>query len=198
MRIKLTRRDVSLLYSLYENTFLSFYQIKDKYFTTKANTTVYNRLAKLIKAGVIKSIRINMIAFHKNDKDIGVVYTLTKQGLVELKKRGTRGIFRDAPCALNYASLYHDLLLTDVISKLKEIHPELQIKNSKILKRSFLKDEQIPDGVIFDTNTKQKYAIELELHAKSKSRYHEIITNYMSSSEYKKCNGPRFCRHLSC
>ncbi len=175
--IKLTSRDLALLNDLYRNSFLAFYQIKEVHFKNKADSTVYNRLSKLIKAEIIRSIRVNLLAIHKSNMDVGVIYTITKKGLRFLKEFSFYEVKREAPIVINFNQLTHDLILTDILKKFDGI-------NTKLYSQKTNDYEQIPDGVV--TNKNQNCAIEVELTAKSNLRYREIISNYMTSSKFDK------------
>jgi|LULL01.1.fsa_nt_gb DNA-binding Lrp family transcriptional regulator len=175
--IKLTSRDLSLLNDLYKNSFLAFYQIKEMHFKNKADSTVYNRLSKLIKAEIIRSIRVNLVAIHKSNMDIGVIYTITKKGLRHLKEFSYYEVKREVPIVINFNQLTHDLILTDVLRKYGGM-------NTKLYGQKTDDFEQIPDGIV--TNKSQNCAIEVELTAKSNLRYREIISNYMTSSKFNK------------
>ena len=164
--IKPTARDLKLLNDLYRNSFMAFYQIKDTHFRDCANSTIYNRLSKLIRSGIIDSVRVNLIAIHKGNMDIGVVYSLTKEGLTLLKT---------VPIPINFNQLTHDLILIDVLKKMDGV-------NSKLVSFSNSYGDQVPDGIV--TRNNKKVAIEVELTAKSNLRYREIVSNYRTSSKY--------------
>ncbi len=177
INIKLTSRDLRLLNDLYKNSFMAFYQIKEMHFNNKADSTIYNRLSKLIRADVIKSIRVNLIAIHKENMDIGVIYSLTNKGLSLLKEYSYKEINRSVPIPINLSQLSHDLILTDVLRKLGGINLKLYGYRANL-------DEQIPDAIIHKENN--KCAIEVELTAKSNLRYREILSNYMTSNKYSE------------
>lgn len=185
LRVKLTKRDIKLLYGLYSNVFLSFEQIRREHFKNCATSTIYNRLSKLIKAELIKSINVNLNANYLLDKDIGVIYYVSQKGLVSLKEYWHREIFRDFPAPLNLNTLFHDLLLTDTIKKLEETF-NCEVLNTKIINLSNLSLEQVPDAILFSSQNNKKWAIELELTAKSNQRYREIILNYSTNQEFEK------------
>lgn len=185
IRIKLTTRDIQLLYGLYSNVFLSFEQIRGEYFGNCANSTVYNRLSKLIKANLIDGINVNIKSNYLLEKDVGVIYFVTTNGLTRLKEYWHREIQRIVPAPINLNNLFHDLLLTDVIKKLKREF-NCSVINSKVLNIDSLSCEQVPDAVLFHRQNKSKWAIELELTSKSNRRYREIIANYGTSNKYSK------------
>lgn len=154
---------------------MAFYQIKDTHFRDCANSTIYNRLSKLIRSGIIDSVRVNLIAIHKGNMDIGVVYSLTKEGLTLLKTYSHFEIKRAVPIPINFNQLTHDLILIDVLKKMDGV-------NSKLVSFSNSYGDQVPDGIV--TRNNKKVAIEVELTAKSNLRYREIVSNYRTSSKY--------------
>jgi hypothetical protein len=196
INIKLTSRDMKILFDLYKSSFLAFYQIKDVHFKTQADSTVYNRLSKLIRADVIKSIRVNLLGIHKDNLEIGVIYSITKKGLTLLKAQSYFSIERFNPIQINLNQLTHDLVLTDALRVLNGT-------NSKLLNLKSHFDEQIPDGVIQKEN--KKIALEVELTAKSNQRYRDILTNYMTSMNYDEVIylvkdetvSKKICHHLA-
>lgn len=185
IRVKLTNRDIQLMYDLYNNVFLSFEQIRREHFKKCATSTVYNRLSKLIKANLVESLNVNLKANYLLAKDIGVIYFLTQKGLTKLKEYWHREIFRDFPAPLNVNNLFHDLLLTETVKKLKESF-NCEVLNTKVISLNQLSLEQIPDAILFNKNNKSQWAIELELTAKSNQRYREIISNYSTNQEFEK------------
>jgi hypothetical protein len=182
--IKVTDRDLRLLLDLYKNTFLSLYQIRDRHFIKCARSTIYNRLSMLIKGELIESMRVNLNAVHKRREDIGAVYYVTTKGFGLMIKYHQGSIKRTAPVPINLNQLHHDLILTDAIKKLEKQFIDTQVVNSKLLLNSFKEERQVPDAeMIFDN---KKYALEVELTAKSNMRYRDIISNYRTSSKFDK------------
>ncbi len=184
-KVKLTTRDFELLREIYNNCFLSFYQIHERCFLGLSKPTVYNRLSKPTQAGFIKSIRVNLVATHKNNLDIGVIYQVTNLGLSELKRFFIGSTFRDEVIYLNPSTLYHDLLLTDVHQVIKRRYLKATCVNTKILKLSRDSQCQVPDGILRLPKSNKKVAIELELTAKSIQRYRDIILNYQTSNDFE-------------
>ena len=181
--IKITDRDLRLLLDLYQNTFLSLYQIRDRHFIKCARSTIYNRLSKLIKGELIESIRVNLNAIHRQHEDIGAIYYVTKKGFSLMNKYHHGSIKRVAPVPINLNQLHHDLILTDAIKILERRFINGQVVNSKLLVNSFKEERQVPDAVILFDN--KKYALEVELTAKSNMRYRDIVSNYRTSSEFE-------------
>lgn len=185
-KIKITNRDVLLLKDIYDNSFLSFYQIHEEHFAGLAKTTVYNRLSKLAKEKLIEAINVNLFAYHRKNEVIGVIYRMTKAGVKELSNYslGVPVIFNNT--ALNLSSLYHDLLLTDVIRVIKKEMPLFAVVSSKANLGGWNKKERIPDAILIEPREKIKWALELELTAKSETRYRDIVLSYRTSSDFEK------------
>ena len=181
--IKITDRDLRLLLDLYQNTFLALYQIRDRHFNKCARSTIYNRLSKLIKGELIESMRVNLNAIQRQSEDIGAIYYVTKKGFRLMIKYHSKSIKRVSPVPINLNQLQHDLILTDTIKMLDSQFHNAQVVNSKLFVNSFKEERQVPDGVILFKN--KKYALEVELTAKSNMRYRDIISNYRTSSEFE-------------
>ena len=181
--IKITDRDLRLLLDLYQNSFLSLYQIRDWHFNKCARSTIYNRLSKLIKGELIESMRVNLNAIHRQNEDIGAIYYVTKKGFSLMNKYHHRGIKRVAPVPINLNQLHHDLILTDAIKMIQRRFINGKVINSKLFSNSFKEERQVPDGVILFKD--KRYALEVELTAKSNTRYRDIISNYRTSSEFE-------------
>ena len=185
-KIKITRRDVQLLKDIYDNSFLSFYQIHEGHFHKLAKPTVYNRLSKLAQAELIEALSVNLFVHHRNNETVGVIYRLTKKGIERLCN-----FIQGVPITLNtttinLSSLYHDLLLTDVLRAFKKRLPSYLIVSSKTNSCEWNKKERIPDAVLFNPKEKIKLALELELTAKSEARYRDIVLSYRTSPEFEK------------
>lgn len=174
--LRLTVRDIELMNDLYDSNFLSFYQIHEKHFPENKKPTVYNRLSKLVSANLITSVNINLIAYHRRGEFLGVIYQLTKEGLKRLQDFNMRGVIELNPVPLNLNCLYHDLLLTDVLRLLK--------RTLKLTTMITGNQTRIPDAVLFDPMTNKNIALELELTAKSESRYRDIVLSYRTSNEF--------------
>jgi Fe2+ or Zn2+ uptake regulation protein len=174
--LRLTVRDIELMMDIYDHQFLSFYQIHEKHFPKNKRPTVYNRLSKLTKAGMIKAVNVNLVAYHRKGELLGVVYVLTRDGLKRLQDFKRTEEINQNPVTLNLSCLYHDLLLTDVLRVLK--------RSRKALKVSKESQSRVPDAVLIEPGTNKKMALELELTAKSEMRYREIILSYRTSYEF--------------
>ena len=174
--LRLTIRDIELMNDLYESKFLSFYQIHEQHFPENKRPTVYNRLSKLARAKMITTMHVHLIAYHRRNELLGVIYQLTKDGLKRLQDFKMREEINQSPASLNLSCLYHDLLLTDILRVLK--------RTWKISKMSLEDQGRIPDAVLFDPVTNKKMALELELTAKSEMRYRDIVLSYRTSNEF--------------
>ncbi len=174
-----------MMHDLYSNVFLSFEQIRCEHFKNCATSTVYNRLSKLIKANLLETINVNIKANNLIQKDVGVIYSLSKIGLLKLKEYWHREIQRIVPAPINLSCLSHDLLLTDVIRRLKRKY-NCHVANTKIMNTSGINYEQVPDAIVFESSNNERWAIELELTAKSNLRYREIVSNYSTSNLFEK------------
>ncbi len=183
-KTKITDRDIRLLIDLFENSFLSLYQIRQMHFKNCARSTIYNRLSKLIKSNLIESMRVNLNAIHRNNEDIGAIYFITKAGLDLVSKYHKGEFLRNTPVPINLSQLHHDLVLTDLIFKLRNNYNEARVLNSRVQVNSYKEERQVPDGVILFKD--KKYALEVELTAKSNLRYREIVSNYRTSFEYDR------------
>lgn len=185
-KIQITKRDILLLKDIYENSFLSFYQIHEAHFNKLARPTVYNRLSKITQAELIEALHVNLFVHHRNNELVGVIYRLTKKGKV-LLSNFIQGVSIPANInGLNLNSLYHDLLLTDVLRSVKKMKPAHLIVSSKSNSCEWNKKERIPDAVLFNPKEKTKWSLELELTAKSEARYRDIILSYRTSSKFEK------------
>ena len=176
MNLRLTIRDIEFMKDIYDNPFLSFYQVHEKHFLDNKRPTVYNRLSKLMRADVIKAVNVNLVAYHRNGTVLGVVYVLTKHGLRRLQDFKMTEDINQNPASLNFYCIYHDLLLTDVLRVLKR---------TWIVSKATMENQiRVPDAILTHPVTNKKMALELELTAKSEMRYREIVLSYRTSSEF--------------
>lgn len=186
IQLRLTIRDIELLKDIYANQFLSFYQIHEKHFHENKRPTVYNRLSKLIRGSILEATNVQLMCHHRRNELIGVIYRLTKEGSKKLQEFSMTYDIQFNSVPVNMSCLYHDLLLTDVLRILKRRWPELQMLNSKVHNQGFPFKERIPDGVLLNPRDKNKIALELELTAKSETRYRDIILSYRTSHDFEK------------
>lgn len=184
--VKVTQRDLEMLKEMYEHSFLSFYQIHEKHFAGKAKPTVYNRLCKLTQGKIIEALNVNLIAYHRNGENLGVIYRVTKDGLNLLKHYYELEVASPEVGPLNFSNLYHDLLLIDVIRRFKKSYPKYHLLSQKLQIKDLSFRERIPDAVILNPLNGKKIALELELNAKSEMRYRDIVLSYRTSNEFEK------------
>ena len=175
--LRLTVRDIEVMNDIYDNQFLSFYQIHEKHFPENKRPTVYNRLSKLIRGNILEAININLLAHHRKNELLGVIYRLTKDGLRRLQDFKMTMEINLNPASLNVSTLYHDLLLTDVLRVLK--------RTWKVTKAPLGIQDRVPDAVLIHPINGSKMALELELTAKSEMRYRDIVLSYRTSSEFE-------------
>ncbi len=182
----LTERDKGVLYDCYHGGALTFRQIKCRHFTNKSSSTAYNRIQGLKKAGYLASSRVGILLYQNEPQEIGVVYRPTQKCLTTLSRLCPEEVFRERPLRLNTASLPHDLLLVDVIGHLKERFPGQRILRAALFSGEPVPLKRTPDAIVLDQNGRPIVAIELELTAKSKSRYRQIVLHYRLSPVFKK------------
>ena len=183
---RLTGRDATLLRDLYDSTVLSLAQIRTRHFPSAAHSTVVNRLSCLKRAGLVSSTRVGIVIHHGLGREIGVVYRISRRGIGKLTELHPEAHFRELPLPLNTASLVHDLVLTDTVTALKVRHPGARVVNGKLLSGSQRAASRNPDAVLVSTAPPERWAVELELSAKSSRRYREIVTSYRLSKDYDK------------
>ena len=182
----LTERDTKLLYDCYSHVSLSISQIANRHFPGLAKSTVLNRLTKLRREGLLIQQHVGVALHQGVARNIGVVYQVTKKGLKLLKSRYPNEQLREAPLLLSTTTLTHDLLLTDTLSALEKRFSSYRFLLGRFLPQERRTKERIPDAVILDTEGRPTVAVELELTAKSSSRYREIILQYQLNSHFEK------------
>ncbi len=184
--VSLTPRDLLLLERLYENVVLSFAQICRKAFSGKAKSTVLNRLGKLEGMGVIERWRVPVLDAKRPGPGIFVVFSITRKGIGILQGRRPQMEFRSKPVRLNAYSIHHDVLLVDVVEALKERFPSASAKNGMLLTGPAEGGTVFPDAVLEVPERKERWAVELELTAKSEKRYREIVLRYRLQSAFAR------------
>jgi len=175
-------RDIALLFGCYENVFLTFEQIKERYFSEKSTSTAYSRMSQLMRGGFLQSHRIGGIL--DKHSTVSCVYQITRNALEVLEKSYPDVGFKRDLVKLNSTSLYHDYLLTEVLRILSLKYPSLVFKNAKTVCESLESRDKLPDGIIYDKLGKTVGALELELTQKSDRRYREIVTGYRLSRTF--------------
>ena len=187
LNVMLTERDLSLLKSLYDNVVMTFSQIEDMHFTSTAKSTIINRLTKLEHAGFIKRIRIPKMELGNDKKAIGVVFQITRVGIQRLQQKFPLLKLKPEPISFSPFTLEHDLILVDVANALKFRFGDCEIKNGKLgAIDGHTQMGLMPDLILSMSNTKELFAIELELNGKSEKRYRELILRYRLNKMFTK------------
>jgi hypothetical protein len=181
-----TPRDTSLLYDCYRNVVLSFSQIHTRHFEKIAKQTVSNRLTKLIQTGFLERHRVGLYLHHGKPKTIGTVFQIARRGIQYLRSQYPTEPFREDPVRLNPLTLYHDVLLTEVVDALSCRFPHAKFAHGRLWSPGRIERRRIPDAVILSQSGEADVAIELELTVKSESRYLEIVNQYQHQSTLKK------------
>lgn len=182
--VVLTDRDLKMLMELYENVVTSFYQIHDLFYKGRSHATVMNRLRLLEENDYIVRTKVPRIKAIRGDREIGVVFQVTTKAIRVLQMRHSGLAFNERPVVLSVPTLDHDLLINDIKPKLNGKYPRSRWINGKNLNPKDLR--KIPDAVLVFDNQPKAVAIELELHAKSKLRYSQIITEFRLSAGIEK------------
>jgi DNA-binding Lrp family transcriptional regulator len=183
--VVLTDRDLALIKVLYENVVTSFSQIQNEFFQGKTHATAMNRLRLLEDAGYVLRTKVPRIKVWAARHQVGVVFQPTAKAIQVLHQQNYGVEFVERPPSINPVSLDHDLLLNDIKAKLLSHFPGGQWLNGRYLS---VGDgvRKIPDAVIKMPNSEKVVAIELELSAKSASRYRQIIAELRSSRYIEK------------
>lgn len=178
----LTERDKNLLYDCYQNGVLSFSQVKVRHFGSVSRATTHNRLTRLRDDEFLRSYKVGIVIHHRTPQEIGVAYLPTKKTLEALCRLFPGESFRPMPLGLNTTTLSHDLLLTDVLTALREHFQKGRVLSTMSYT---IQGTRVPDGVIIGP-TGSHVAVELELSPKSEKRYREIILQYKLSREFAR------------
>lgn len=182
INIRLTERDLALLFGIYQNVFLTFEQIGKRYFKDKSTSTAYSRISQLMRGGFLQSHRIGGIL--DKHSTVSCVYQITRKSLEVLEKSNPDVAFKRDLVKLNSTSLYHDYLLTEVLSILNLEYQELSFRNAKTICENLESRDKLPDAIIYGGLGKIVGALELELTQKSDRRYREIVTDYRLSRTF--------------
>lgn len=187
LNVMLTERDLSLLKSLYDNVVMTFSQIEGVHFASTAKSTIINRLTKLEYAGFIRRIRIPKMELGNDKRAVGVVFQITKVGIQRLQQKFPLLKLKPEPISFSPFTLEHDLVLVDVANALKSRFGDCEIKNGKLgLTDGHTQMGLLPDLILSMSNTKEIFAIELELNGKSEKRYRELILRYRLNKVFTK------------
>lgn len=183
-RVMLTARDGAILKDLSVWGVLSLAQIRRRHFVNLAESVSSERITKLHNAGLVCKQRVGILIHHGRPKEIGTVVTLTVAGLriVHGSKTDCHKSLRPKP--LNTSELHHDLLLVELADALRKKHPNCHMVlgessggHADLLRR-------VPDLVM--SLASEHYAVELELTAKSSTRYRQILASYQVSSNFDR------------
>jgi hypothetical protein len=176
--VRLMMRDHALLKDINCFNVMSVEQIRRRHFTGLAPSICSERLSKLHTAGFISKQRVGTLIHHKVPKNVGTVVTLTQKGL-RVVQTGNNFAGNSRLKILNTAELPHDLLLVEIADKLKEKHPKIIIFTGE---RAGIacKTHHIVSDLIAKLDGKN-WAIELELTAKSSTRYRKLMLEYLTS-----------------
>ncbi len=183
----LTSRDLAVLKSLYDNCVMTYSQIARLHFPNAAKPTVLNRLAKLERAKVLSRERIPRMELGLDKNAVGVVFQITRVGILELRQRISSGVQKPEPIRIHPYSLNHDLILVDLAAALERRFGKVVITNGKLLSGSSQSEVGLePDLVVTWPDRPGRMAIELELSGKAEKRYREIVLRYRLSKEYER------------
>ncbi len=177
-RVSLTPRDYFLLEELYENVVLSFPQVWRKVFEGRAKATALNRLARLEAMDFISRWKVPRLKAGCAGGEILVVFQVTRKGIRALEKWQPGKEYRERPLGLNGYSLLHDVLLVDVMDVLRGKIPGSKVTNASLLPPREEANVVQPDAVIELAEGRERWAVELELTAKTERRYREIVLRY--------------------
>ncbi len=187
LNVMLTVRDIEILESLYSNCVMTYSQIASRHFPNVAKPTVINRLSKLESAGFIRRERIPRMELGRDKNAVGVVFQVTRTGIVELRQRQLGKEFKPQPIKFHPYTLHHDLILVDLSDAIKKRFGNCTLTNGKLLRGIGQPDSALePDLVVAFPIGPAKVAIELELSDKSERRYREIVLRYRLSREYTR------------
>ncbi len=184
--IRVTDRDERALRDCYRATVLSFAQMKSRHFEKVTKQTVNNRLTRLVRSGYLLRHRVGLFVHHGKARWIGSVFQVGRFGLRYLRGTCPEERIRDEPIRLNTLTLYHDLLLTEVMDALRTRSPGQTVVHGKRFVPEGDTEGRLPDAVIVSPSGTPDVAVELELTPKSDRRYVEIVNQYQHQSLYKK------------
>lgn len=186
-KVSLTQRDLNLLRELYKNTVLSFPQVERKVFRGRAKSTIINRLGRLEGLGVITRWRVPLLERSAPTGGAAVVYQITRRGIGVLKRVPGARVLRDKPVRLSGYSLYHDVLLVDVMDALRARFPGAHVTHGRLIEQGNGEHSvPDPDAVLTVPGGGERWGIELELHAKSEARYRELVLRYRLARDLER------------
>ncbi len=172
-----------VLMGCYENVFLSFKQIKKRYFKEQVRSTAYSRLSLLMRSGYLQSVSVGGILDEKSQ--VSVVYQVTRRSyellLKMLPDQVEDEVFLNK---INLSCVWHDYLLAEALWQLKLRQSDLIVKNTKVFQLEKNIFGKKPDAILIDLENKRQIAVELELTRKSDRRYRDIMYDYRSKTEF--------------
>jgi hypothetical protein len=160
--------------------------MKARHFEKVAKQTVNNRLTRLVRSGYLLRYRVGLFVHHGRPRWIGSVFQVGRLGLRFLRARCPTERIRDEPIRLNTLTLYHDLLLAEVMGALRTRWPGRVVTHGKLFAHEGDSTGRLPDAVIESLSGTPDVAVELELTPKSDRRYVEIVNQYQHQSLFKK------------
>jgi hypothetical protein len=175
--MNLTERDRRLLLDIQDYGLLTTTRICARNFSGIARTTVLRRLRQLENGAYVK--RTDILS------DGGFAWYLTEFASAQLNGK---------PAKLHYprSILEHDLALVDLRLKLEEAgiaqawksEHQMRVQLSQSLGHRHFATMHVPDGIMaISKGGHEAVAVEVELTAKSQSRYRQTFANYARKEE---------------
>lgn len=172
--IRLTERDIRILYFINDFGFCEMPQIENMFGLTKRRS--YQVMERLLTAGLVKHERV----FHG------------RHGVYRLSKKGAGYTDLPALTRITLAHYNHSLAVLDVYLYLRRKHPDVQwLSERHLVHEKYFdgvgKRGHLPDGILLvqgEDNKEQKIAIEVELRLKSKTRIEKILKWYTSQFDF--------------
>lgn len=183
-RVKLTVRDLSVLADIANWGVLSLEQVRRRHFAGLAVSVSSERITRLSDAGIISKQRVGILMHHGQPKEIGSVVTITKVGLGIINRAGLGAHGQGQPRPLNTAELHHDLLLVDLSEAIQQVKTGCRIKRAERCTHGLHLGQRVPDLIVKTESA--RWAVELELTAKSSTRYRQILASYQLSGDYDR------------
>lgn len=179
-----TDRDLTLLRLLYDHPALTLEQIGRHVFDKKSWPTMLNRLRQLEDGKLIERISVGRFKSIPNQKNVSVLVKLGRNGSKELARRCALETFSENVADIKQSQLDHDLMLVDVVEKLKKEHRATIFMSGRRFLRGKTNIERVPDFVMQTHDGSCTSALELELTAKSEKRYRQIVLSYRLSRHF--------------
>lgn len=181
--MEITRRDINILHFVFEQRAVSFKQLANRFFNGASDSTVYIRLDKLRKSGVLS----NSIVRWRGKRS--VVFGITDKGIRQIadsyRYKITTPDFRSD-------SIGHDIGLVLLRERLEKTKMVVEYLSESMLQScsEFTEHEKLSaysrlnsDAALAIETTKNKFhvAIEYEISDKSKFRYAKKLKQYYDS-----------------